>query len=38
MHEQNDILENNLKNWQGNNEQVDDITILGLEYMTDKFA
>ncbi len=33
MKEQNEILETNLIEWKGENEQIDDITILGLEYV-----
>ena len=33
MKEQNKILETNLIEWKGENEQIDDITILGLEYV-----
>lgn len=35
MKKQNEILKTELKKWKGGIEQVDDITILGLEYKTE---
>ena len=36
MPEQNKILENTLKKWRGKFDQVDDITVIGIRYSTDK--
>ena len=32
MHEQRDILEDTMRKWQGDQEQVDDILIMGIRF------